>query len=241
MKSIILDEIPFQPSLEHAAQALRIRLGSARPGSARSGSSQIEQVSELLDQAREIARPKAIFRPVLVEERTEDRITLDGISFKSRVLQVNTRDVHRMFAFVATCGQELEEWKGSFDDLLQSYYADQINALALQAAREALHEHLRERYRLKESSTMNPGSLEDWPISEQIPLFKLLGDVPGAIGVELLPSMLMSPGQSVSGLRYASQGDFTSCQLCPIENCPHRKAPFQPGLYQEKYGGKPGS
>lgn len=233
MEPVILDEIPFQISLQETFQALRIRSGTSRPG--RSGNAQIDQVGRMYEKAREIARPKAVFRPVRVEERTEDQITLDGVTFHSRVLQVNTRDVHRMFAFAATCGQELEEWKNGFEDLIESYYADQINALALQAAREALHAHLRQRYQLTESSTMNPGSLEDWPISEQVPLFKLLDGGPEAIGVELLPSMLMSPGQSVSGLRFASQGDFTSCQLCPIENCPHRKAPFQPGLYQEKY------
>jgi hypothetical protein len=225
VKTQILNEIPFQPTLEEAARALRIRSGTAS----------VDQLHQLLDRARDIARPKAAFRPVRVEERTEDRITLDGVTFQSRVLQVNTKDIHRMFAYVATCGQELEEWKGSFDDLVESYYADQINALALQSAREALHEHLRTRYQLNNSSTMNPGSLEDWPISEQVPLFELLGDVSGLIGVRLLPSMLMDPGQSVSGLRFASESDFTSCQLCPIENCPHRKAPYQAGLYQEKY------
>lgn len=238
MEPVILDEIPFQISLQETFQALRIRSGTSRSGTSRpgrSGNTQIDQVRRMYEKAREIARPKAVFRPVRVEERTEDQITLDGVTFHSRVLQVNTRDVHRMFAFAASCGQELEEWKNGFEDLIESYYADQINALALQAAREALHAHLRQRYQLTESSTMNPGSLEDWPISEQVPLFKLLDGGPEAIGMELLPSMLMSPGQSVSGLRFASQGDFTSCQLCPIENCPHRKAPFQPGLYQEKY------
>lgn len=238
MEPVILDEIPFQISLQETFQALRIRSGTSRSGTSRpgrSGNTQIDQVRRMYEKAREIARPKAVFRPVRVEERTEDQITLDGVTFHSRVLQVNTRDVHRMFAFAASCGQELEEWKNGFENLIESYYADQINALALQAAREALHAHLRQRYQLTESSTMNPGSLEDWPISEQVPLFKLLDGGPEAIGMELLPSMLMSPGQSVSGLRFASQGDFTSCQLCPIENCPHRKAPFQPGLYQEKY------
>lgn len=231
MKTHILTEIPFQPDLEETARALRIRPGT----------SSMKQLQALLNQAREIARPKAAFRPVRVEERAGDDITLDGVTFHSRVLQVNTKDIHRMFAYVATCGQELEEWKGAFEDLIDSYYADQINGLALQSARDALQDHLRDRYQLKNSSTMNPGSLEDWPISEQAPLFKLLEDGPEMIGVRLLPSMLMDPGQSVSGLRFASESDFTSCQLCPIENCPHRKAPFQPGLYQEKYADHPQS
>ena len=45
---------------------------------------------------------------------------------------------------------------------------------------------------------MNPGSLADWPMREQRPLFGLLGDTDAAIGVELMESYLMRPTKSVS-------------------------------------------
>jgi len=38
---------------------------------------------------------------------------------------------------------------------------------------------------------MNPGSLEDWPLTEQRVLFALLGDPQAAIGVRLTDSLLM--------------------------------------------------
>lgn len=225
METILLDQIPFQPDEREAASALRIKKGSP----------QVQQLKQMLEKAAAIGRPKALAKLAQIEERSEDKIILNGITFKSRVLQVNTAEINRVFAFVATCGQELEEWKNSFQDPINSYYADQINQLALGAARQALIDELNRRFNLGDSSEMNPGSLEDWPLSEQRQLFKLLGDPETAIGVQLMPSMLMSPGQSVSGLRFSSEEDFTSCQLCPIENCPHRKAPFNPALYQEKY------
>ncbi|MDZ7843583.1 MAG: hypothetical protein U5K99_02085 [Anaerolineales bacterium] len=225
METILLDQIPFQPDEQEAASALRIKKGST----------QVQQLQQMLEEAAAIARPKALAKLAQIEGRSEDKIILNGITFKSRVLQVNTAEINRVFAFVATCGQELEEWKNSFQDPISNYYADQINQLALGAARQALVDELNRRFNLGDSSKMNPGSLEDWPLSEQRQLFKLLGDPETAIGVQLMPSMLMSPGQSVSGLRFSSEEDFTSCQLCPIENCPHRKAPFNPELYQEKY------
>lgn len=226
MDTTILKEITFQPTLEEAVEALHVR----------DVSDQIEQVKQLLEEARDMARPKALYRLAVIEERKEDRVTIGGVPFKSRVLRVNTDPVNRIFAFIATCGQELAAWQNGFSDMITAYYADQINQMALNTARDHLLEHLNETYQLGKTSTMNPGSLEDWPISEQRQLFKLLGDTREAIGVELLPSMLMSPSQTVSGFRFSTEEDFHSCQMCPIENCPHRKAPFQENLFKEKYG-----
>ena len=226
MDATILNDIPFQPTLEEAVAALHVG----------EFSDQIEQVKKMLEEARGIARPKAMYQLAVIEERKENRVVIGGIPFESRVLRVNTDPVNRVFVFIATCGQELAAWQEGFSDMINAYYADQINQLALNAAREHLLEHLKQTYQLGKTSTMNPGSLEDWPISEQRPLFKLLGDTRQAIGVELLPSMLMSPSQTVSGFRFSTEEDFHSCQMCPIENCPHRKAPFQENLFKEKYG-----
>ena len=42
--------------------------------------------------------------------------------------------------------------------------------------------------------------MADWPIEEQQPLFRLLGDTERAVGVRLTDSMLMVPTKSVSGI-----------------------------------------
>jgi hypothetical protein len=82
---------------------------------------------------------------------------------------------------------------------------------------------------------MNPGSLKDWPISGQRVLFKLLGNPENSIGVQLLDSMLMIPNQTVSGIRFESESDFSSCELCPRENCSHRRVPYNESLLKSKY------
>jgi hypothetical protein len=81
---------------------------------------------------------------------------------------------------------------------------------------------------------MNPGSLENWPISEQKPLFSLFGDVEKLIGVRLSDSFLMFPIKSVSGIYFPTESSFASCQLCPREKCPNRRAKYDPEL-KEKY------
>ena len=73
---------------------------------------------------------------------------------------------------------------------------------------------------------MSPGSLEDWPITEQTKLFSIFGDTERLIGVRLTDSMLMVPRKSISGILFPSEEGFTSCQLCDRERCPGRKAPY---------------
>jgi hypothetical protein len=105
----------------------------------------------------------------------------------------------------------------------------------LRSAMQALSEHLQKRFHSGRMSSMSPGSLPDWPLQEQRKLFALLGDPKGAIGVELTQSLIMVPLKSVSGISFPAEVDFASCQLCPRENCPGRRAPYDATLYDRKY------
>jgi predicted transcriptional regulator len=73
---------------------------------------------------------------------------------------------------------------------------------------------------------MSPGSLKDWPIEEQRALFAILGDVEGSIGVRLSESLVMIPSKSLSGIYFPTEVPFYSCQLCPRERCPSRRATY---------------
>jgi len=225
MKPIILDNIPFEPTPEAIQLVLDTKLGrrSAEP------------FQELLREAQEIAKPKALYKAVYVTEKGDDYIEAGDQIFKSRILLSNLGDVHRIFPYVATCGSELEDWMNAKEDILEQYYADAVNGMALDAAREHLTAHIEEQYGLGKTSSMAPGSLEDWPIYEQRPLFALLGDTDKAIGVLLLDSLLMNPGQTVSGIRFPSESTFESCQLCPKVKCPNRKAPYNAEEYAQRF------
>jgi hypothetical protein len=82
---------------------------------------------------------------------------------------------------------------------------------------------------------MSPGRLEDWPLRAQKPLFEILGDPGGEIGVRLMPSLWMLPNKSVSGVRFPTEKSFESCELCPREDCPGRKMPYDPTLYERRF------
>lgn len=225
---VILDNIPFQIDLPSLIRRLHIK----------NGSQQVRELQRLAQEAQAVARPKVVYKEAYVEARGNDYVAIGNKILKSRVLRVNLEGVHRVFPFLATCGTELDGWSGRIDDLLQHFWVDTLKEMALEAAEQALNEHLEKNYALEQTSTMNPGSLEDWPLSEQRPLFDLLGNPQVSIGVRLTESFLMVPLKSLSGIRFPSEEGFESCQLCRRENCPGRKAVYDKELYERKYGMK---
>jgi hypothetical protein len=225
MDPVVLDEIAFDPDLTALAGWLHIKAGSTR----------LSALEKMVERAKGVARPKAIHRVVRVDHTGEDHVVLDGTRFASRVLSVNLAETHRVFVYVATCGAELERWARTMRTGLDRFQADAIAGAALTAARLACFQQIEEIFHPGQLGEMNPGSLPDWPIREQRPLFDLLGDPEAAIGVQLLPSYLMSPTKTSSGLLFPAEGGYYNCQLCPMEDCPGRRAPYDPDLYQRKY------
>jgi hypothetical protein len=121
------------------------------------------------------------------------------------------------------------------DDLLRQYYLETTADIALRLGKQHLEKHLKKHYGLEQISSMSPGSLPNWPITEQKPLFELIGDTEELVGVRLTDSMLMLPRKSISGIVFPTEVTFSSCQLCSREKCEGRKAPYDKAL-KEKYG-----
>lgn len=192
-------------------------------------------VAQLVENVRAVVNPKAVYGICYIEDRTANSVTISGITFTSRVLQVNLEKVHRVFPFVVTCGRELEHIPGVDGDPLREYWLNHLRILALRAASARVKEHIGSTYQPGKMSSMSPGSLQDWPITQQTQLFALLGDVESAIGVTLTDSFLMLPMKSVSGMYFPTETSFYSCSLCPRKDCPGRSAPYDEHLWAQRY------
>ncbi len=231
MTLIVLNSIPFSPDLDTLQETVRVR-----PGSSRS-----DEFLEFFNQAIKIARPKAIYKIAYIEEKGSSHVVVDGVRLDSRVLVVNLDPVHRIFPYVVTCGMELEIWQEGLDDFLHRFWVDCLKEAALEAGFDAFKTHLNDHYQPGSLSGMNPGSLEDWPLTQQRDLFELLKDrasgldVQANIGVRLTDSFLMLPNKTVSGILFPTETSFASCQLCPREICPNRRAPYEADLYAARY------
>jgi len=228
MNLFLFDEINFELDIEKLFEKMHIK-----------GKSEYEErFRELVEEARQIARPKGMYKEVYINEKKEDTVTIEGIEFKSKILRINLEEVVRVFPFVATCGYELEEWGHSIKDMLENYWADVIQEEILDNITSVILNHLEHNYQPGATAIMNPGSLEDWPIQEQGKLFQLLENPTEKIGIELTESFLMIPRKSISGIVFPTDVSYENCQLCPRENCPNRRAPYDQELYRKKYSTK---
>jgi len=227
MQTIVFDSIPFTLSDSVILKGCR----------AENDAEQTELILRLISEARKIAKPKAMVRIVMVEKIDDETVTLDGVTIHSRLVRVNLDKVHRAFAYVATCGAEAEAWSLTLPDMLEEFYADEIKKALVHTAMAYVHEEVKKRFAPDgKLSFMSPGSLKAWPIENQKPLFRVMGDTQAAIGVTLTDSCLMLPSKSVSGLLFSDATGHVNCIMCPMEECPGRSAPYDPTYYEKHFG-----
>ena len=220
----ILDQIPVVLSAKRVLERLHLD-GDAKYA---------EDVRELIDVVQPRIRPKVLYDVCYIDSKDTDTVEFGSARFTSRVLRVNLDKVERVFPYIATCGTEADDIEIPSDDLMKKFILDAIKEMALREAMAYFHKHIKVNYIPGKMSAMNPGSLEDWPISQQKELFSVFGDVGKLIGVRLTESYLMIPIKSVSGIYFPTEVSFENCQLCPREKCPGRRSPYDEKL-KEKY------
>jgi hypothetical protein len=206
--------------LDVTVLAARLRFDPARAG--------FGSLDGLVALAQGLIAPRAVYEVAYVGARGEGTIEVTGVTFTSPVLSKNLEQANKVFPYIITVGPELERAAGAQGDLLKQYYLEEMANIALEQAAEWLSSQIEERHGLPPLSNMSPGSLEDWPITEQAKLFSLFGDTERLVGVRLTDSMLMIPRKSISGILFPSEEGFVACQLCDRANCPGRKVGVGP-------------
>ncbi len=238
----ILDDIPVEIDSEEVFRQLHLDIA---------GPYAVE-VNALIESARQVAHPRAVYRPAFVHDigADADAVTIAETPrdfarpptaqtrFVSKLLRNNLGEIERVFPYVVTCGRELDSIQLADGDVFGQFCRDTIKEIVLWSALAHLYEHLRERYALGTLSSMNPGDGERnvWPIEQQRELFAFLGDVEESIGVVLTDSCLMVPNKTVSGLYYPSEDGFETCHVCRQSRCRHRRAPFDKRLWVRTFG-----
>jgi Vitamin B12 dependent methionine synthase, activation domain len=212
----IVDRIPV--TLDPVEIAARLRFDPARAGFA--------SLDELVALAQRLIRPRAVYDVAYTGAKGEGTVEVAGVTFESPILRKNLDGANKVFPYIITVGPELERAAGAQGDLLKQYYLEEMANIALESAADWLGGQLEARHGFGPLSNMSPGSLEDWPITEQTKLFSIFGDTERLVGVRLTDSMLMVPRKSISGILFPSEEGFVACQLCEREHCPGRKAPF---------------
>ena len=188
----------------------------------------IELIKRMLGEALSIAKPAAMYA-AYEPEISNGIIYINGTCFDWPFVYEKLHSQRTVVPYVATCGVAVDGWSKAYTGIFDQFIADTIKYLLLGQIMEVLHKETALLYDPKKSaSSINPGSLEVWPINGQGPLFKALGGVTDDIGVRLEESFLMVPNKSVSGIFFETEEHYDNCMLCPRENCPNRRAEYAP-------------
>lgn len=227
MEETVLD-VPVELDTESLSTALHITTGSDHE----------REFHELIETARKVAKPKALYKVSFIEAKGTDTVTVDQVTFSSRALRKNLDEVERVFPYIVTCGSEVDSIGIPQDDILAGFWLDRIKESLLRGAVRFFTAHLKERFKIDKISVMSPGSgdAQVWPITQQRELFSLFSNVEKLVGVRLTDSFLMLPNKTVSGIRFQTEKDFQSCELCHRESCVGRRAPFNKKLWESLQG-----
>jgi hypothetical protein len=109
-------------------------------------------VETLIEIAQPLIQPKAVYKVSCIESKLEDGVMIDGIRLTSGVLRKQLDEVERVFPYVVSIGNQLEEQIRNCSDLLDQYYLDVIGNVALSTVRTVWLRDLLKTGRLKSKS-----------------------------------------------------------------------------------------
>ncbi len=217
----VIENIPVKLDADDLVKGLRIR---------RNVEYMRDKLGSLIEPITPVMKPKALYSVSFVDKIEGDRVTIGDTVFTSKVVRMNLEHVGRVFPYIVTAGTELDDVelsKGQSAMLL-----DQVKTVVVSKAYQYLRTHLAKKYGIKKLSSVAPGRLDEWPITQQRELFSLFGDNVDRIGVRLTQTCLMVPVKTVSGLLFPSEDGFESCELCSREKCTGRRAAYDPKLVE---------
>jgi hypothetical protein len=223
-------DIPVKIDVPTIVKRLRLKQGNVRMA---------QVAAEMAEKALAVSRPKGIYRISRAEVIYRSTVDIDGVRFTSRALSKCLEGQPTVYPLIVTAGQELDELPLEHGDLMRQYTLDTIKMVILFSASDYLTEYIKEKYSLGGVASLNPGEFDDFPISQQKPLFALFGESAGQIGVSLTSGGAIKPIKSRSGILFPNETGFLSCRLCTMPKCPGRRAAFNPREF-EKYIGTPG-
>ena len=226
MNRFIIKNPELTLKIEEIAKALRV------------SEDDYDEFSDIFDKIVPLLDPRIYYGIEEVSSNDGHNVVIGDQTFVSRILSVNLKDAKKVYPYVATSGRAAYDKAESYTDSLYKFWAHGICEIALRKLFEASFEQIKARLGVSALNAMNPGSLADFPISQQKPLFDLLKNVEEEAGVTLTPTFLMVPIKSGSGIWYESDKHYANCMMCPRVSCPNRRAPYDADMFESQYAEK---
>ncbi len=188
-----------------------------------------EQIDQVLAEAWPCLTPRGVYAVYDVASRTAHSLKLVDTTITGNIGEY-LEAAGRVAVFAVTVGEEISHWAEAAaknGDAFSAWVTDAAGSWAAEAAADALMMRVRHHLWDEEELTLrySPGYC-GMEIGQQRKLFELVQA--DAIGVTLMPSMLMHPLKSISGLvglapKEAVSQYHSPCDLCPRTGCPMRR------------------
>ena len=159
--------------------------------------------------AEEKLHCRAILKWAHVGEIEADDVSIDNTIFKSKVMADNLKDKEHVFLYILIVGDEIDK-EGIIEEAVLK---DIIKRVALDAGRRYLEEYLMKNFGFQDISYMNPGSLPDWPIKNNVPLFEMIENIE-EIGAKINTHHYIIPWNASSGIIFENENGYSNCALC---------------------------
>ena len=184
-------------------------------------------IERILREASEIAQPVGLYAP-FAPELTSDEVFINGVRFGEPFVYSMLSGSHTVVPYVASCGIEIDTWSKQFKDPFEQLIIDTFMEMSLLKSRGILQDRVKAELfdKTKNISSINPGSLVEWPLTGQTALFEVLDGATEDIGVILTDALWMFPVKTVSGIFFQSDVAYENCQLCPRVDCLKRRAEY---------------
>jgi len=221
---VTLDRLEIEPDPDEVLRYLGYPAGAEVTSGVR------QRLQRAVDDARAQARPRGTYALYPIVHQDRHSLTLaGGVTFTGAIGEYLS-GAGRAAVFVATAGPEvvsLAQEALRSRDTLRGLICDAIGSQLAEAVVERIVDDLRGRAGPGESLTLrySPGYC-GISLRQQQTLFRLVEA--GRIGVELLPTLIMKPVKSVSGLvgigpKSAVAEYGNPCDRCPLLDCRMRR------------------
>lgn len=139
------------------------------------------------------------------------------------------RESTQIALFLCTAGEDFTRMTNQLNeqgDIMEAYILDAIGSLTVENAMDKIQEQLKLEMTangMKISNRYSPGYC-NWHLSDQKPLFELIGE--NSTNIQLSDSCLMTPRKSVSGIigigKHLKHHQY-GCAVCNNTTCIYRK------------------
>jgi hypothetical protein len=189
----------------------------------------VRAIEQVVAEALPQLRPRGTYSLYPLTAQTAHSLTLGGLVIRGDIGEF-LHGADRVAVFLVTAGSEitrLSEARCRAGDAFSGWALDAVGSWAAEAAADALLARLQPHLRADEGLTLrySPGYC-GMDLAEQRKLFQLARAE--SAGISLLPSLLMEPLKSVSGIvglgpRSAVGTTLTPCDRCPLIGCHMRR------------------